>query len=571
MNDSRKGKLIQNVIFMALGAVVVTAAVIAVIAALSSKSMIQRLSEEELRAANYHLVSEVTNEYDGDWSYDGETLKKGSDEVGSTLQKQFDELNQNTSIDYTLFFDKTRILTTLTDSKGERIVGTDASPVVIDTVLNKGDYYYTTDITIEGKNYYGYYLPLKNDDGSIIGMIFTGRDATGVGREIMSIVTKIVIIAVIMIIISTLLGFLLSGIISKKMKKLAGAVTVIADGDLTVAVEDDLLQRNDEIGVIADAVNTLREQLAKVIGNTLRLSDSITNSGQDLSISADNASEASRQVTEAVDDIAKGSVTQAESVENSAANTLEMGSEITNITNNISSLNELSKEMKESSDRAMESMESLLTQNSDVTKVVNAIRDAIRQTADSVEEISHATEIISDISSQTNLLSLNASIEAARAGEAGKGFAVVASEISNLAAQSSDAASKIAGVSQRLADDSVHSVETVDELIKEFKAQSEKITETKQDMNELSKNAMRVQDSAIDTGSKTERINERKDSLSSIIEDLSSISEENAAATEQTNASMQELNATFTIIAQAAKELQDIAIELKDEISFFHV
>ena len=104
MKNIRKGKLIQKVIFMALGAVFVTAAEIAVIAAFSSKSMIQRLSEEELRVANYHLVSEVTNEYDGDWSFDGETLKKGSDEVGSMFQEQFDKLNQNTSIDYTLFF-----------------------------------------------------------------------------------------------------------------------------------------------------------------------------------------------------------------------------------------------------------------------------------------------------------------------------------------------------------------------------------------------------------------------------------------------------------------------------------
>lgn len=568
---TRKGKLIQKVIFMALGTVFITAVAIAVVSALSSRNMIQRLSEEELRAANYHLVSEVTNEYDGDWSYDGETLKKGPDEVGSALQEQFDALSKNTTIEYTLFYDKTRILTTLTDSKGDRIVGTDASDVVIDTVLNKGDYYYTTNIKIEGKNYYGYYLPLKNDDGSIIGMIFTGRDATGVSREIMSIVVKIIIIAAVMLVLSVVLGMMLSNIISRKMKKLAENVTEIAGGDLTVTVEDELLRRNDEIGVIADAVNTLKEQLSKVIGNTLRLSDSITNSGQDLSMSADGASEASRQVTEAVDDIAKGSVSQAESVENSAANTVEMGEEITNITNNITNLNELSEQMREASDRAMESMENLLSQNENVTKVVNAIRDAIKQTADSVEEISHATEIISDISSQTNLLSLNASIEAARAGEAGRGFAVVASEISNLAAQSSDAASKIAGVSQKLADDSTQSVETVDELIKEFKAQSEKITETKKDMNELSQNAIKVQDSAADTGSKTELVNERKNSLSSIIEDLSSISEENAAATEQTNASMQELNATFTIIAEAAKELQDIAVELKDEISFFHV
>ena len=105
--------------------------------------------------------------------------------------------------------------------------------------------------------------------------------------------------------------------------------------------------------------------------------------------------------------------------------------------------------------------------------------------------------------------------------------------------------------------------------MEKFKAQSEKITEAKQDMNVLSENAAKIQNSTKDTETKTTMMNTAKDNLYSIIEDLSAISEQNAASTQETNASMEELNATFSIIADSAKSLQEIADQLKEEISFF--
>ena len=179
------------------------------------------------------------------------------------------------------------------------------------------------------------------------------------------------------------------------------------------------------------------------------------------------------------------------------------------------------------------------------------------------------THSISDIADQTNLRSLNATIEAARAGETGRGFAVVASEISNLAIQSQDAVLKIEEVTQKLVEDSISSVQTVDSLVEEFETQSDKIALTREDMNALSENATRVQGSVVDTGEKANTINVTKEGLISIMEDLSAISEENAASTEETNASMEELNSTFQVISQNAVSLQTVAEQLRKQIAFF--
>ena len=564
-------KILIKVITLSAIAVVITAAIITIVANLYTKSLVFTLTEEELAAVAYHAEDELSNEYDGDWSYEDGVLYKGGVECGEEFEEQFDKLHAKTGIEYTLFYGKTRIITTLKDARGSRLVGTDASGEVIQTVLMNGQNYSTTDIKIEGENFHGYYVPLKNSDGTIVGMVFAGRESDTINDEIGSMVIKLSVIAILVAAIASAIGFYLANTVSKKMHMLAEDVNEIAKGNLTINISDELLKRPDEIGTISHAVLDLQDKLADVIGTTMQLSDSIKTSGDDLSSSAAGAADASRQVVVAVEEITKGSVSQAESVQTSAENTSQIGEDIEGITENINSLNDLSENMQRASERATSAMEELLRQNSEVTEAVNSIREVIQNTAESVQEISQMTDIISNIASQTNLLSLNASIEAARAGDAGRGFAVVASEISNLATQSQDAVVEISNVTQKLVADSASSVQTVDELMKEFKMQSDKIAATRKDMSALSDNALRVRQSAEDTEMKTGAMNQSKDSLMGIIEDLSAISEENAAATEETNASMEELNATFQIISDSASSLQDIAAQLMEQISYFQI
>ncbi|MBQ9233218.1 MAG: methyl-accepting chemotaxis protein [Lachnospiraceae bacterium] len=566
-----KEKIIVKVIVLSAIALVLTAVLVGFISIKSAKNMVYKLTKEELMVGAVQLENEMSNEYDGDWFLDGETLYKGGVEVQDELQEQLDKLNEKTKLDYTLFYGDTRRMTTLIDKQGKRMVGTAVTSANVLDVLNSGNDCYSNNLNIGGKPYYGYYTPLKNPDGKIIGMVFTGRPAADVKDDIGKLVKKIVIAIVIFSAISCAIGFSLAGIVSGKMNLLADDIKVIAGGDLTREVEYVLTKRSDEIGTIARAVSELRDKLSDVIGNTKTLADQIKASGYDLSSSASGAAEASSQVVSAVEDITKGSLSQAESVQTSSENTNQIGDDIEGITDNIHTLNELVDSMKEASDRAMIAMEDLLAQNGDVTEAVSSIRGVIENTANSVQEISQMTQIISEIADQTNLLSLNATIEAARAGESGRGFAVVASEISNLATQSQDAVVKIEEVTQKLVEDSISSVQTVDSLVSEFETQSDKIMLTREDMSALSENASRVQSSVSDTGDKADTINVTKESLINIMEDLSAISEENAASTEETNASMEELNSTFQIISQNAVSLQTIAEQLRKQIAFFKV
>lgn len=564
-------KIIVKVIVLSAIALVLTAVLVGIISIRSSKNMIYKLTKEELMVGAIQLENEMSNEYDGDWSLEGETLYKGGVEVQDELQEQLDILHERTKLDYALFYGDTRRMTTLIDKQGKRMVGTAVTTANVLDVLDSGNDCYSNNLNIGGKPYYGYYTPLKNPDGSIVGMVFTGRPAADVKDDIGDLVKKIVIAIVIFSAISCAIGFSLAGLVSGKMNLLAEDIKVIAGGDLTRDVEFVLTKRPDEIGAIARAVSELKNKLSEVIGNTKTLADQIKASGYDLSSSASGAAEASSQVVSAVEDITKGSLSQAESVQTSSENTNQIGDDIEGITDNIHTLNELVDSMKDASDRAMIAMEDLLAQNGDVTEAVSSIRGVIENTANSVQEISQMTQIISEIADQTNLLSLNATIEAARAGESGRGFAVVASEISNLATQSQDAVVKIEEVTQKLVEDSISSVQTVDSLVFEFETQSDKIMLTREDMSALSENATRVQSSVSDTGDKADTINVTKESLINIMEDLSAISEENAASTEETNASMEELNSTFQIISQNAVSLQTIAEQLRKQIAFFKV
>ncbi len=564
-------KIIMKVIILSAIAVMLTAVVIIAVSGNSSRKMVFDMAKEELEIATYHLVDEISNEYDGAWLYANGTLFKGGVRINDEIGEQMLDLSSQTGLGYTIFYGDIPVLTSMMDQAGNPITDFPVNDDLRTTVLTNGENYYSKNINIDGLRYHGVYVPLIDDRDNVIGMVFTVREARDINHQITNMFIKILIIGLLVGVGLCIVGITLANIVSKKMMLLEDSVLDLAGGNLTHEVPTAITKRPDEIGKIARAVVNLQDKLVEVIGSTVQLSDSIKTSGDELSESSSGAAEASRQVTEAVEEIAKGSTMQAESTQDAAENTNHMGEDVDRITDNIHMLNELAENMRHASDKVMAAMEALLVQNNDVTEAVDSIREVIQNTANSVKEISKMTDIISNIAEETNLLSLNASIEAARAGDAGRGFAVVASEISKLATQSQDAAVQIGSVINQLVADSESSVATADSLRDEFQKQSDSITLTKNDMQELSDNALKVQDAAKDTGEKTNEINTSKNSLIGIIDDLSAVSQQNAAGTEETNAAMEELNASFHLISDNAKSLQEIADELSNEISYFRL
>ena len=528
---------------------------------------------EGLRAAAVLLENQVSNQFEGDWSLseDGELLK-GDTAVHDIIQAQLDELNEKTDMHYTLFYGDTRYVTSLTDAEtGKRMEGTKASDTVVSKVLNSGEEYLAENFELANQKWYAYYLPLKNSDGTVVGMIFAGRDTSIVEANMH---------AAKLAILFTLLGFFffnwgvaryLISSSTKAIRDIVGGLQNLEDGDLSFYINDKTFNRKDELGVIAASSAQVRDKLQDVISATKKLSADVTESGVSLASSAESASRVAEQVTTAVEDISRGAQSQAESMESSVNNTNEMGDSIDDITNRIEDLSAAANEMLTGANRTVETLESLMAKNENVMTSMQDINDQINLTNNSVKDIAEASNMITAIAEQTHLLSLNASIEAARAGEYGKGFSVVASEIGTLSAQSKEAAESIKKIVETLVGESKKSVETIEQLGVDMKAQNDQLTETKSDMDAVVVNVNNVDNSTKLIADKIRLLNDLKTSFADIITELSAISQQNAASTQETNASMEELNATFALISDAANDLRAMAEELNDKMSYFTI
>ncbi|WP_035784706.1 methyl-accepting chemotaxis protein [Butyrivibrio sp. MC2021] len=566
----RKGKLIQKLIFAAVAAIVVVATALTVLGGIEINKTYKNMVQEELKVAVSQLDSEMNNVWDGPWSYVDGVVYKGEEDVMAEYEELMDEMKAATGVEYSLFYGKERAITTMVDSSGKKATGYNISDTVFSHVVTgKQDYYVQTTPAGAAEPYYCYYMPLKNTDGSAIGMVFAGRESDSVKAKVWGIIANMIFISVVITIVVSIFGIVIANKSSGKMRAIADELASLSRGELKLDIDQSAIDRNDEIGLLADGTKILSEKLGEVIKTTMDMSKELKESGSELSNSAHQASHASSQVSQAVDEISKGAVMQAESVENAAGNTQHIGSDIEIVADNVQQLNGFTAQMKESCEAAMEALNRLIQQSSEVQASVRDIGQTIDSTNESAKEISKFSQAITEIASQTNLLSLNASIEAARAGDAGKGFAVVATEIGQLAVQSSNSAEEIKKIVDKLMADSEASVEVMERLNTSFDQQEQQLGDTKDNMQCMAENVSHVSDSTGSIASHVDQLSVAKDKLVEIISDLSAISQENAASSEETNASMQELNATFAIISESAGKLQDLATGMTDAISYF--
>ena len=565
METKRNKHLVGHIVSIAILGMALMALTLCITALFEFRNTYHEMGEEMLNVACFQLQHTMDGLYDGEWHFVDGQLWKGEWNLESdeeNVQKVFDDLNASTGLEYTFIMDKTRAITTIDGMKGKDIG--DAAY----NAVKAGEIYQDFSTNINGKTYYVCYIP-ETYNGKYVGCFFAGRDATEFNAEMNRKIGTLILIMVVAAVIFIVIGLLVSRKYSVMMKTIAENVDTLAEGDLTKDVDPALVKRRDELGIIAADVHNLDEKLKDVINRSQHASKELDQQSTDLADSANQASIASEQVTEAVTEISKGAVAQAESVEDAVNHTDDIGRNIEEITSDVHEMDSYAEEMKEACDKAMDALEKLIRQSDEVTESVRDIGDTITSTNESAKTISAFTQAITDIATQTNLLSLNASIEAARAGDAGRGFAVVADEIRQLADQSSDSADKIKGIVEKLLADSASSVSVLEKLNESFGVQAKQLDSTKVNMESMSGNVAHVKDTSTHITGRITSLNEAKNGLQEIIADLSAISEENAASTEETNASMEELHATFTMISESASRLQGLANELADIISYF--
>ena len=385
-----------------------------------------------------------------------------------------------------------------------------------------------------------------------------------------AIVRRVILGVLAALIFCSVISIFFIGMLTKSIEKITGSLGKLAALDFTKDSElEALAKRKDETGIMAEAAVVLQDKLTEVIGRIREQRDNLFVASGAMSDNAGQINVSMEEVEKAVTEIADGATSQAQETQSATENVIVMGDMIAEADKEVEDLRENAREMRSAGEKAIEILKELNEINGQTKQAIEVIYEQTNHTNNSVADIKKATDIISDIAEETNLLSLNASIEAARAGEAGRGFAVVAAQIQQLADQSNSSAKQIADTINSLIADIEKTVEAMESVKTVSLKQDEDVANTEKAFDDVKKGIDKSIDSIRSIAAKTRQMDEARVKVVDVVQNLTAIAQENAAGTEETSASVAEVANITAEVSENAQHLKNIAGELDSSVRMF--
>ncbi|MDD6812305.1 MAG: methyl-accepting chemotaxis protein [Lachnospiraceae bacterium] len=544
--------------------------IIVILAVTSLKTSIINQVESSLRGtASATLAAYDQNSGSYIVSANGDIWKGGYNI--SSSEKLLDTIKEKSGMEVTFFYGTQRIMTSIMDENGERILGSPAGAKIQEVVLNNGQEYFSDSVSVNGEMYYGYYVPVfQNDDSKEpIGMVFAGVNKNKTLNSVLGIVLYMVIIVVVIALVGMFSAGLVANSISKALNAEIACVEDVATGNLNVSLDRKHMGRKDEVGDLTRAIDKLQLDLRSIIGGISDSTNQLIDASDTLEQTSHQTFANMNHVMQSVDTITTGAISQAEDTKNASENITYMGNLIIETGGEAAALNESADHMLVSSDKTTATIEELKKISKEVGKAVNMIAQLTEETNESAKTIREAAGFISGIAKQTNLLSLNASIEAARAGEAGRGFAVVADEIQKLAEQSNDASGSIDQIVNTLIANAEHVVEAMQQMQSVISKQNQYIGSTEESVNEVMEEIHTSIQNIRNIEGKTQELEQARKEMIGMIEGLSGIAESNVTNTQETGKVITDVSERFKEVQQSAANLRETADSLGENIRNF--
>lgn len=399
-------------------------------------------------------------------------------------------------------------------------------------------------------------LVLTADESEALAGITT---VTGVAVGIIAIV----------VIIAIIISFIMGRRLMRPLVKVSTIIEDVANGNIE-ADFSVVKESNDEIGLIIEKMKELTQSLGSIVGKIRNSSDTMSSNSYELNDTSSQTLAANNEISKAVEDVAEGSTGMAASISKINENLLEMSNETKDINASVDEIKNQTVAVQDSSKIMNDKIKSMQDSSHKMDEGISAISKRIETVNTTVDKVSNIVSVIEEISSETNLLSLNASIEAARAGDAGKGFAVVAQEIRVLSDNTNTELENIKQIISSLVEECRYCVQASGTIVEDNAKQKEEIKAVLDEFGSLDEQIQKTAEKADEIEELVTAMIELNDDITKSSNSLTDVSAANAAATEEMNANIEELNAMMHRVSEMAGHMNDESDGLKEALSFFH-
>lgn len=397
---------------------------------------------------------------------------------------------------------------------------------------------------------------------TLVGFISSSETASVINK----ITNSVVVSAIVALVIGIIIALFVTRMFSKEIKKVNVAMGMVAEGDLTNKI---VVKKKNEFGVLEQNFNHMVDNISVLIKGVEEKSGIIINASDNIAGISRTTTETINQVSEAIQSVSTGAVGQADSTKQATGEVNNLADRLHETKNYVTSINDMSIEAKNLSNKGIDIVEDLINKGKKSMENSKISKSVVEEMINSIEKINFISDAITEITEQTNLLSLNASIEAARAGESGRGFAVVADEIRKLAEQSQSSTDEIKKIVGEITDKSQVVEQSMDESVDIINQQNSSIEDTRELFNNISNSVNQLTDGLNNISKLNDEMDSSKETVVASMDNVDYVATETAAAAEEVTASVEEVNATMHSLNECTIELDEIATSLKEAINKF--
>jgi methyl-accepting chemotaxis protein len=343
---------------------------------------------------------------------------------------------------------------------------------------------------------------------------------------------------------------------------------VRSSGDLTQTIN---IHTNDEIEVLADKTNLLLQNISQIVKSIHTITLNINKNSSETSVSFENTSQSFHTITKSIEGIVEGISEQVGAIHESTNKIESLSEHVNDLSSNSSEISVAAQNAIRFSDIGTQAISDLKEKFRVSGEIIEMASQTIMELEKKSDQIVNITEVIQNISSETNLLAFNSAIEASRAGEQGKGFAVVADEIRKLAVNTTISAKEISSHISEVRNQSIETAEAMLKVIDTMNGQSESFENANSILEQITSVVGSISTSLVNIDYAVKKVFSEKEEALSLIRDTQHASDNMVSASEEVNAAAEEQYAIISDISNRMQHLKEVSIELENTVSRFKV